>query len=251
MGISALPSPEYRTLSHEIARAIRNAILTGNLRGGDRLVEAAIAERMGVSRAPVREAIMILEKQGLVTNAPRKGAFVVQWSKADIEEVYTLRVVLEGLAARLAATRITPQESEQMQNIIDRLRHEGDSLNVEDSIELDLQFHELLWHASKHSRLCSVLTDMRVQMAFFIGRSRSESFKGAEALNRLANQHQEILDVLRSGDAALADERMREHVERAGQHVIDRIKKEESRRLKEKSSAAKTNAPAKEDKHEV
>ena len=126
MGISSLVETEHASLGQEIAGQLRQAIIEGRIAPGERLVEASIAERLGVSRGPVRDAILELQRQGLVVNAPRRSAFVVEVSKDDIEEIYTLRMVLEAFAARLAAQRITAEQCQQLQETVDALETDCD-----------------------------------------------------------------------------------------------------------------------------
>jgi DNA-binding GntR family transcriptional regulator len=189
------------------------------MRPGERLVEAKIAQHMGVSRGPVREAIMELERQGLVTNVPRKGASVVEWSENDVEEIYTLRMVLEGLAARLAATRITDEQCQELQHTVDSLRRGCD---MEESIELDLHFHEGLCEAADHTRLQEALAGMRMQTELFVTRTRlpREPWSGPEHMVR---DHQAVLDAVRSGEPDLAERRMREHIETSGLWLIEKM----------------------------
>ena len=222
MGISQLQVGEYRTLSHGVASALSRAILDGTLAPGTRLVEASISEQLGVSIAPVREAIISLEKLGLVTSTPRKGAFVATWTLNDIEEVYTARMLLEGYASRLAAGRITPEQCDDLQNIIDRMSSEQDSLTLEESVELDLRFHERLCAASGHSRIQKMLGDMRLQTAVCIARSRP-AHPPWNTPGELERQHEELLEALRSGNGDLAELRMREHVERSRDVVVGRM----------------------------
>ena len=251
MGISALPSADYKTLSDQIAQVLRNAILTGDLRGGERLIESAVAERMGVSRAPVREAILALKGQGLVSAVPRKGAFVTRWSRTDVEELFTLRVALEGLAVRLAAGRITPQEVQRMLALIEHMREGAGVLTPGESIELDLQFHELLWAASKHSRLRRALGDTRAQMAYFISKSRSWIPKDPAPESVVCTEHQDILAAVRNGDADLAGQCMRKHIESGARHVLEALEKEEGGQPTKGHYSTGTRKQAKEGTHGI
>jgi len=179
-------------------------------------VEAAIAEQLGVSRAPVREAILELAQQGLVKNIPRRGAYVIQWTQTDIEEVYTFRMALEGLAARLAASRITPEQCAELEAVIDTIRRRPD---VPSSVQLDLHFHELICVASRHSRLQEAVAAMRTQTELFLRRTRPSQGILTDA-DDLADDHRAILEAVRSGDPALAEQRMRDHIESSGLRLI-------------------------------
>jgi len=215
MGISSLVETEHASLGQEIAGQLRQAIIEGRIAPGERLVEASIAERLGVSRGPVRDAILELQRQGLVVNAPRRSAFVVEVSKDDIEEIYTLRMVLEAFAARLAAQRITAEQCQQLQETVDALETDCD---LQQSVALDIRFHDLIGQASGHSRLRATLSNMHLQTELLIGtQRRPEVWRG---LARLGADHQGILDAIRSGDTALAQERMRNHIEDSGLYLV-------------------------------
>ncbi len=224
MSLAKLRTPEHLPLSSTIATTIRDAILDGTLLPGEHLVEAAIAEQMGVSRAPVREAILNLRRQGWVTHIPRKGAYVAEWTTRDIEELYTLRMVLEGLSARLAAIKITPEQVEELEDTVHAL---GRSRDVETSVQLDQRFHSLLCVAADHASLEEVLTGMQMRTTLFIARSRpGVDVVDSDNLARLTASHRAILEAVRSGEPDLAEQCMREHIESSGLRLLSRLQDE-------------------------
>jgi DNA-binding GntR family transcriptional regulator len=226
MSLANLRTPKSLTLSTQIAETLRDAIMDGTLSPGQHLVEAAIAEQMGVSRAPVREAILDLGRQGWVTQVPRKGSFVTEWSRRDIEELYTLRMVLEGLSARLAAIKITPEQLEQLEDIVDELSRSPD---VDTSVQLDQRFHCQLCVAADHASLKDLLVGMQMQTSLIMMWTQSGATSmSSDALARRAADHRALLEAVHMGDADLAEQRMREHVELAGQLLLSRLQAEDS-----------------------
>ncbi len=208
MDLSGFETVSHTSLSSETADALREAIMEGALEPGQRIVESAVAEHFGVSRAPVREAIMELEKQGLVRIVPRKGAFVAEWTQQDLWEIYTLRQALEGLAARLAADVITPEQEQKLQDIVDQIK----SLvgrDRESTIALDLQFHAELCAIAGHIRLQEILTSNHLQTEVYIrNTSRLVEFES----EGFSEGHQAILDAVCSGDPDKAERAMRAHI---------------------------------------
>lgn len=220
MSDTPLSSPGGKTLSQNVARTLRRAIILGDLPSGARLKEAAIAKRLGVSNGPVREAIRELEKLGLVVSVPRKGSFVIAWSEADVVELYTVRMLLEGYAARLAAGKITPEKDQELQGIVNRLRQEAGVLTVEESIELDLRFHEVISAASGHSRIQAILANLQGQTELFIAKTRPPGPLSTAKREVLARDHQEILDAVRSADADRGEKSVRAHLEHAPREIL-------------------------------
>jgi DNA-binding GntR family transcriptional regulator len=224
MNMPQLHAAEYQALGASVTRTLRDAILAGVLEPGAHLVESAIAEQMGVSRGPVRDAIQELEEQGLVVNIPRRGAYVVEWSAVDIQEVYTLRMMLEGLAARLAAVRITPEQCKELELLIKEMER---GCTIEESIQLDLRFHELLCAAAHHSRLQKALADMHTQVELSIAWTRPprDVWAGPKGMVR---EHSDILNAVRSGNPDLAERVMRGSIEESGRRLMEKLAKDKA-----------------------
>lgn len=208
MDLNRFDTLSRTTLSSDVAGALRKAIIDGVLEPGQRIIETTVAQHFGVSKAPVREAILELEKQGLVRNIPRKGAYVAEWTRRDLWEIYTLRQALEGMAARLAAQFITPEQREKIQQIVDQTRNLTDS-DKEKAIELDLQFHSEICVAASHSRLQEMLMSNHLQTEVYIRNTSNLQEYWSE---KLAKGHQIILDAICSGDPDKAEKVMRDHI---------------------------------------
>ena len=150
------------TLVDQIAKALRDDILTGSLKGGDQLLEDQLKNEFGISRTPLREAFRILEKEGLVEILPRKGTFVKRIGRQDIEENFPVRAILEGLAARLAYTNYTQQDIHEMEEIFDHMKEAVQRKDFIDYLKHHITFHEIFINASKNETLIALLHNLRM-----------------------------------------------------------------------------------------
>ena len=167
---SRLQPLKTRSLRHRISERIRDAILSGAYDCGDQLVESSIADQLGVSRAPVREALSALEKEGLIESIPRRGYFVREFTRKDIEELYSLRLLLEAEALRRVIGQASEDDIARLQRTVDRM--DGANQVGDDSGEMtkwDMAFHRLLCELAGHSRLCSAWANMGMQTELLIG----------------------------------------------------------------------------------
>src|SRR5690606_20033929 len=142
-----------RPLRLSVVEALRDAISSGVLKPGQRIVEQDLAEELGVSRLPIREAIRQLEYEGLLESVPHKGAVVATVSERDIRELFSLRDALETLAAGLVAQRASPGEVNQLQSIVDQMCEQSERRDFERLFEIDTEFHTMLCTFSQHGRL--------------------------------------------------------------------------------------------------
>lgn len=154
----------YQPLREVVCETLREAIISGVLRPGERLMEIQLAEELGVSRTPVREAIRKLELEGFVIMIPRRGTYVADLSIKDINEVFEVRSALDSLANGLAAERITEEELEQMERLLVQIGACVDNGNMEKIVELDGQFHDILYRASRNDRLVGIINNLREQL---------------------------------------------------------------------------------------
>lgn len=150
------------TLVDQIAKALRDDILTGSIKGGDQLLEDQLKNEFGISRTPLREAFRVLEKEGLVEILPRKGTFVKRISRQDIEENFPVRAILEGLAARLAYTNYTQQDIHEMEEIFDHMKEAAQRKDFIDYLKHHITFHEIFINASKNETLIALLHNLRM-----------------------------------------------------------------------------------------
>lgn len=196
----------YKPLREIVFEAMREAIISGVLKPSERLMEIQLAEEMGVSRTPVREAIRKLELEGFVVMIPRKGAYVAGVSHKDVADVFEIRAALEGLAAGLAAERITDDEIEQMERVL--LYKEGEERDLELIVKSDTDFHALVYKASRNQRLVQILENLREQ----IQRFRATSLAVPGRVRDAIEEHRAIVEALANHDVEKAQELANSHI---------------------------------------
>lgn len=209
----------YRPLGEIVYETLRDAIAKQVLHPGERLMETDLADEMGVSRTPIREAIRKLEREGYVVMIPRKGAYVAGLSIKDINEVFEMRGALEAQAASLAAQRATQEEIEEMQRIVfsgTKYWEDSDLLKV---IELDTNFHELIYAAAKNSRLQGMITDLREQVQRF----RTTTLAVPGRLKFALHEHKRIVEAIADRDVDEARIAAWEHIESAESALLELI----------------------------
>lgn len=195
-----------------VFRTLRKGILHGDLKPGERLMEIQLANRLGVSRTPVREAIRMLELEGLVINSPHKGAQVARITEKDLQDVLEVREGLEELAVKLACERITEQELQELYEAsrrFEKLTWEKDS-SITLLGEADEDFHAIIYRASGNRRLVQLINNLREQMF----RYRVEYLKDEDNLASLIREHDELWSSLKRRDINGARRNMRMHIDR-------------------------------------
>ncbi len=202
-----------------VADRLRAEILSGVYAPGDRLVERRLAHRFGVSHIPLREALARLVEEGLVERLPRRGARVASLSPRMLDEVSSLRVVLEQFAMRRLQGRFTPAARGELQTIVDRMIHAAEQHDLTLVHELDQQFHEYLWRLTDHALLVEVAGQLRSRVSHFFRAAAAPL--GPDGMRRHAQTHQELLDVIASGDPRAAEEAMEQHIRAAAQRIAD------------------------------
>ena len=199
---------EYLPLRDVVFNTLRQAILRGELKPGERLMEIALANRLGVSRTPVREAIRMLELEGLVIMIPRKGAQVAQVTEQDLNDVLEVRLGLEELAVRFACERITDEEIKELGLAVKEFEKKMREDDLSAQAEADVKFHEIIYGATHNRRLVQIINNIREQMY----RYRIEYLKDVESRKTLVKEHYEICDALNHRDAEGAVEKMCIHI---------------------------------------
>ncbi len=193
----------YRTLKEAIARGI--------FAEGERLQDRALALELGVSRTPVREALQRLESQGFVENRPRVGLAVTEITPQAIEDIYVIRIALEGVAARLAAQRASPTDLAMLDRINAQLADATRRGALEAITQLNKEFHETMYHAARNPRLADLLKTLQDSVQRFARSTLSIPRRAGEALE----EHREILEAIRDRDPDHAERAARLHKEHA------------------------------------
>ena len=209
---------EYLPLREVVFNTLRQAILKGELKPGERLMEIALAEKLGVSRTPVREALRQLELEGLVKIVPNKGAYVTGITGKDVKDIYLVRSLLEGLCARWATGHITEKQIEKLEEIVLLSEFHANKNQKEKTgqvVELDGKFHEVLYEASNSRILEHVLSDFHkyVQMA------RQASVTREHRAEKSIKEHKEILEAIKQKDADKAEQLANEHILKVMQNL--------------------------------
>jgi len=213
----------YKPLREIVFESIREAIINGTLKQGERLMETQLAEELGVSRTPVREAIRKLELEGLVAMLPRKGAYVAGIMPKDAADILEIRAALEGLAAKLAAERITDEEIEELADDTAKIEESINKGDVEKAVEYDNKFHGSLVGASRNTRLASMVSNLQEQVQRFRIMLTSTS---KNVMLKSLNDHKRIVEALSRRDRFLAQSLAKEHVEHTEDRLIELIKEE-------------------------
>lgn len=215
MSAQVLEQVPHKSLREAARSAIRHAILRGDLKPGQRLVESDIAEQMGMSRAPVREALRQLETEGLVVSEPHRGTFVTELSATDMWEIYTLRAAIERLAVDIVTEKASAETLAQLQQAVadmSQAAREGDLTRL---ATLDMSFHEMLCRASGHSRLLDIWLSMTAQIRTFINLVNT-LYLPADKVVRL---HTEVVEHIQNGRAEEAGQALARHILEAGEHI--------------------------------
>ena len=199
---------EYLPLRDVVFNTLRRAILRGELKPGERLMEIALANRLGVSRTPVREAIRMLEQEGLVIMIPRKGAQVAQITMKDLNDVLEVRLGLEELAMQFACKRITQVEIGEMKQALEEIERLQEAEDVTALAEADVAVHDIIYKATDNKRLNQIINNVREQMY----RYRVEYLKDSRTRGTLLKEHREIYEAVAGRDEERAKACIRCHI---------------------------------------
>ena len=199
----------YLPLRDLVFITLREAILQGKLEPGERLMEIALAEQLGVSRTPIREAIRKLELEGLVTNIPRKGAMVAEITLKDLRDVLEVRRNLENLAVKLACEKATPEDIAELKQLHLNFKDTVDKGHLTAVTEADVKFHDKIYQITDNKRLIQILNNLREQMY----RYRFEYIK--DEINRgvLIDEHAMIIEAIENKDVEKAKKYSELHID--------------------------------------
>ena len=214
---------EYLPLRDVVFNTLRQAILKGELEPGERLMEIQLAEKLGVSRTPIREAIRKLELEGLVLMIPRKGAEVAKISEKSLRDVLEVRRSLEELAIELACERMTEEEIVSLGRVQNSFREavrSGDAMTI---AETDEHFHDVIYEGTRNEKLVQMLNNLREQMY----RYRLEYIKDEDKRQVLVVEHEHILAALKGRSIAEAKKAAREHIDNQEITVSRNIKEQD------------------------
>ena len=210
---------EQRTLGDEAADRLRTAIRSGNLRPGERLVERDLAERLGMSRIPIREAIHRLAEEGLVRKLTHRGTFVYAPTLAEIEEISSLRVVLERFVVERVITNWTIVHEARLQEVVEYMRNAAANKDVHGVSDQDYLFHRVLWEIADHRLLLEVVASLGARINRFL--HEANGILSAEQLDAHVVAHEQLIKVLQRGDVLRAQDEMTQHVLSAKSRILN------------------------------
>mgnify|MGYP002615260691 CR=1 FL=1 len=216
---------EYLPLRDVVFNTLRQAILRGEFKPGERLMEIQLANKLGVSRTPIREAIRKLELEGLVIMIPRKGAEVADITEKSLRDVLEVRKALEELAVQLACEKITQEELEELEKAGENFKKVlKRSKDITEVAEADVRFHDVIYMATDNQKLILLLNNLREQMY----RYRVEYLKREEAYPQLIAEHAAIIEYISKGEKKAATDVMCKHIDNQVTTVIDVIRTKQS-----------------------
>ncbi len=205
----------YRPLRETVCEVLRDAIQRGILEPGERLMEIQLAEELGISRTPVREAIRKLEQEGYVIMMPRRGTYVSSMSVRDVKEIFEIRSALESLATTLATMRIEADELEKLRTLLTEIEGHIERKDIEKIVATDIEFHGLLYQVSRNERLVAI-----------ISRTLSMSYPGR--LKETLAEHRAMVEAIAEGDVDAARDAAERHMEQAEETLLKAMRKKVS-----------------------
>lgn len=190
---------------------IRQKIFSGELKIGERLIEKDLAEKLKVSRTPVREALRKLETEGLVVHLPRKGVVVKGFSREDVIEIYSIREALEALAITYTVKNITDEELEKLQECLEQMRRYTEQDDTENLFRVSQEFNDILINSCRMPRLINLISTYQEYLARF----RKVTMKSRERKLSALQEHEEIFKAVAKRDAKRAKKLVRDHLKKA------------------------------------
>jgi DNA-binding GntR family transcriptional regulator len=210
------------SLRARVYNSLRENILNGRYKVGENLIELRIAEELNVSRTPVREAIRQLELEGLVESIPNKRFTVKGVSLKDMEDIYRIRKVLEGLSARWAVEQITDEEINELQEVYDLMEFYTQKNDVNQISKLNTRFHEIIFSATKSSVLKHILKDFQ----FYVKWARHESLSSPGRMEEALKEHLDILQAIRNRSSDDTEKYLTIHVENSSKNLFNKIQEQ-------------------------
>ena len=218
---------EFLPLRDVVFNTLRQAILRGELKPGERLMEIQLANKLGVSRTPIREAIRKLELEGLVLVIPRKGAEVADIKEKSLRDVLEVRKALEELSVQLACEKITKEEIEELKEAAETFKKAQKTKDITQIAEADVHFHDIINTASGNQKLIQLLNNLREQMY----RYRVEYLKNNEVYEQLLEEHEFLIQAVIKHDKAQAKDIICRHIDNQEKAIAEFIRNKKNGRV--------------------
>lgn len=213
---SAFNPVDARTLRQSVTEAIRKGILEGDLLPGTQVNQAQIAEQLGVSRGPVREALGQLEEEGLIKNVPYKGTYVTEITGEYISELYSIRHAIETFAARQAVSRATSHDLAELRSVLDEMYATAELDDMSRMGTLDIQFHYLICRSAHHGLLLQIWKSIEIGVRRCLALRHRTYTSPADVIGT----HPDILAAIEAGEADLASHILGIHIAEAGEQLL-------------------------------
>lgn len=210
---------EYLPLRDVVFKTLRQAILTGELKPGERLMEIHLANQLGVSRTPIREAIRMLELEGLVTMIPRRGAEVAHITQKSLQDVLEVRRALDALAVELACERITEAELLKLREACNHFANVTQTNDASLIAKADVELHDIIVQAANNIRLKQLVSNLSEQMY----RYRFEYIKDSSKHEQLIKEHEIIFNAIAAKDKETASMAVKTHIDNQEQSIIEML----------------------------
>lgn len=210
------PEGTAKSLGEQVFHQLQEEILSGQRKQGESLVEMKLCQQLGVSRTPVREAILLLEQHGLADILPNRSARVRAISLQDMEDIYTIRQYIEGLACRWACLRMTDEELSQLREDVEMQEFYQNKKAVDKMNAQDAAFHHRIFVSGRSRQLQTILTELHHNLHRF----RRRSFSSPERAEQAVAEHYSILEAMEQRDADLAEQRMAFHIKQAHDFIL-------------------------------
>ena len=214
---------EFLPLRDVVFNTLRQAILTGELKPGERLMEIHLANKLGVSRTPIREAIRKLELEGLVTMIPRRGAEVAQITEKSMNDVLEVRRAMDALCVELACDRITPEELQDLKKACETFEAAVKTGDIKQIAQADVALHDIIVQATGNQRLIQLVNNLSEQMY----RYRMEYLKDERTHRTLIEEHDAIRRALKKHDKAKAGAAIRVHIDNQKRSILESLTEKE------------------------
>lgn len=216
---------DFLPLRDVVFNTLRQAILTGDLKPGERLMEIHLADKLGVSRTPIREAIRKLELEGLVTMIPRRGAEVAQITEKSMMDVLEVRRAMDALCVELACERITEEELEALREACEAFGEAVKSKDIKVIAKADVALHDIIVQATGNRRLVQLINNLSEQMY----RYRFEYLKDCSRHENLIEEHRVIYESIVKRDKEAASNAAKLHIDNQEQAIISLIRLEKEK----------------------
>ena len=218
---------EFLPLRDVVFNTLRQAILTGELKPGERLMEIHLANKLGVSRTPIREAIRKLELEGLVTMIPRRGAEVAQITEKSMNDVLEVRRALDALCVELACDRISQEELQHLKKACDTFEEAVKTKDVKQIAQADVALHDIIVEATGNQRLIQLVNNLSEQMY----RYRVEYLKNNEVYEQLLEEHEFLIQAVIKHDKAQAKDIICRHIDNQEKAIAEFIRNKKNGRV--------------------